>query len=62
MYSLSLSYEAITILADLTRLGYWVEAQDAEYSWAQHRDYVPPWDSTLPWAVMVKIHAINTAL
>ena len=49
-------------LYDLERLGYWLEAEEAEIRWRENRPYFPPFYIDLPRDLRSEIGSLNAAM
>jgi hypothetical protein len=47
------------VLYDLERLGFWLEAEEAECRWEVGRVYNPPYDADIPIYVRQEIWEVN---
>lgn len=46
-------------LSDLERLGFWLEAEEAEGRWKAKRVYNPPYDADIPFYIRQEIWEVN---
>jgi hypothetical protein len=55
-------HETALVLDQLTRLGYWDRADDAEYQWGQDRTWEPDPMMDLPLSIHQSVRRINALL